>query len=122
MKNSKKSSKRASRNSRKPSTKLSPKAKTNQPRTIWVIVWWMDTGFGSGSDKVKKPTFAIFDDELAMYSAARVRNALVLKIENGNTLSVYDYKYMDDQGHPIEGEFRDLSIVNGNPFRIANML
>jgi hypothetical protein len=66
----------------------------------YLIFWWLD----------QTPYVASFEDEMEADSAARVRNALLLEIdEKGAVRRILDYYRRDEEGTPMPAVWRELS-------------
>ena len=70
--------------------------------SVWLVVNWTETGVQNEAGHVLRPNYSVHSDGKEADSAARVRNALVAEIK-GDVVGVWDYKYLDDKGEPIEG-------------------
>ena len=76
------------------------KGKQRRGEPQYLIFWWLD----------QTPYVARFEDEMEADSAARVRNALLLEIdEDGKVGRILDYYRRDEEGNPMPAVWRELS-------------
>ncbi len=67
----------------------------------YLVLWW----------QAQVPYAAVFDDEVAAYAAANVRNALVVEVSGSHVRfeKVVDYYRRDDAGRPMPAEWRNVT-------------
>ena len=81
---------------------MKPKRTVGRPeRCVFLVLWW----------QAQTPYAAMFEDEVAAYAAANVRNALVVEISGkaSKVEKVVDYYRRDNSGNPMPAEWRNVS-------------
>jgi len=81
---------------------------------IHLVLWWMGGGHECQTCGLKRdppsPYAALFENEVGAEAAASVRNALMVSLSGKDIHidAVSDYYRRDEEGKPIQAEWRDL--------------
>jgi len=68
----------------------------------YIVLFWSPEGYDDNNRQISTPFYAIYDDREVAESIARVRNAVLIKIEGKYKINnIVDYFRRDEKGHPI---------------------